>query len=199
MTSRGGLVGSQAPGNHQTRLYLPLEASVCDRQVSTESIARSCIWTPFLKMSEWQNGLCGCFNNCHVCICTYFLPCYVHGKNAEAVGESCGLCTLGFFVPLANLYFLTKIRGKVRESKGIEGGVVGDCFMSLCCTFCTLAQEAQEVNSLGGAMAQEIEREWGRGSDPWRCLQRSTIPQISGTIDWHANGQWSRDISFGWI
>ncbi len=52
-------------------------------------------------------------------IITYFCPCYIIGKNAEAVGDSCCLCGLAHFVQGINLYTRTHIRGKIREQKGI--------------------------------------------------------------------------------
>lgn len=71
-------------------------------------------------MGEWQNGLFGCFSNCGVCIITYFLPCITAGQNAEKVGESC--CLYGFLSILGpiGIYTRAKIRGKVREQKGID-------------------------------------------------------------------------------
>jgi Cys-rich protein (TIGR01571 family) len=109
--------------------------------------------------NQWQHGLFGCFDNCTVCILSYLAPCYVQGKNAEAVGENCLLCGLVFFVPLANLWFGATIRQKVRESKGIEGGLVGDLLAFWCCTCCAVAQSAQEVGSVGGGMALDMERQ----------------------------------------
>jgi Cys-rich protein (TIGR01571 family) len=53
-------------------------------------------------------------------IITYFCPCYTFGKNAEAVGDSCCLCGLSYFIAPINLYTRTHIRGKVRDQKGIE-------------------------------------------------------------------------------
>ena len=53
-------------------------------------------------------------------IIAYFCPCYVFGKNAEAVGDSCLLCALSQFVPLLDIYARTSVRGKIREQKGIE-------------------------------------------------------------------------------
>ena len=93
---------------------------------------------------EWSNGIFGCFNDCSTCelaepffvvvlgmcsyppplftvgIIAYFCPCYVFGKNAEAVGDSCVLCALSQFVPGLNLWTRISIRGKIREQKGIE-------------------------------------------------------------------------------
>lgn len=105
-------------------------------------------------MGEWQHGLFGCFDNFGVCIVTYFLPCYTAGKNAEAVGESCLLCGLVLFVPIADIIFPATIRQKIRDQKGIEGSFLGDLLAHFCCMCCALAQSAQEVNSFG-SMALE--------------------------------------------
>ncbi len=96
-------------------------------------------------MGEWQNGICGCFNNCGMCIFTYFIPCYTFGKTAEAVGDGCCLCGICLLVPLVNLFAICNVRGKVRENKGIDGGAVGDFFATFCCPFCVVIQIAQEM------------------------------------------------------
>ena len=100
--------------------------------------------------NQWSNGLCGCFNNFGVCIVTYFVPCYTAGKNAESVGENCLMCGLIQFVPLLNIYFRATVRGKIREQKGVEGGLVGDLLIHLCLPCCGLIQEAQEMQAVGG-------------------------------------------------
>lgn len=107
--------------------------------------------------AEWSNGLCGCFNNCTLCIVTYFVPCYIQGKNAEAVGEDCLLCGLVTFVPIANIICGAKIRSKIRESKGIDGSFVGDIGAHFCCILCAIVQEQSEVKntSFTQAMARE--------------------------------------------
>ncbi len=99
-----------------------------------------------LKMGDWSNGLCGCFNNIGMCIFTYVVPCYTHGKIAEAVGDDCLLCGLVLLVPLLNIYALITTRGKVRESKGIDGSLISDLFFICCCGFCAIMQEAQEMS-----------------------------------------------------
>jgi len=65
------------------------------------------------EMGEFQHGLFGCFDNCGVCIITYFVPCYTQGRIAEKVGEDCLMCGLIQLVPIANWYFGAVIRGKV--------------------------------------------------------------------------------------
>ncbi|PAA46916.1 hypothetical protein BOX15_Mlig033169g1 [Macrostomum lignano] len=106
---------------------------------------------------EFQNGLCGCFNDCGLCVITYFVPCYTFGKNAEAVGQSCVLCGLGMFFGFA-ICLGPFIRGKIREKQGIDGSCCGDVLTWWFCSFCALMQEAQEVKGLSPSGAA-IERE----------------------------------------
>lgn len=72
---------------------------------------------PFVKFVTWLSislfsAVAG--------IIAYFCPCYVFGKNAEAVGDSCLLCALSQFVPILDLWARVSVRGKIREQKGIE-------------------------------------------------------------------------------
>lgn len=108
-------------------------------------------------MTQFQHGLFGCFDNCTVCIITYFCPCYTQGKISEKVGESCILHAILFLVPIANLICATIIRGKVRENRGIDGSVVSDCLAIWCCAPCALCQEANEVDALNMAMSMARE------------------------------------------
>ncbi|KAJ8041664.1 Protein PLANT CADMIUM RESISTANCE 2 [Holothuria leucospilota] len=97
-------------------------------------------------MGEFQNGICGCLGNIGMCIFTYFIPCYTQGKLAESVGDDCLLCGVALLIPLVNIYARVSTRGKVRDNKGIEGGVIGDLICVLCCPLCALMQEAQEMS-----------------------------------------------------
>uniref|UniRef100_A0A0B7B195 Uncharacterized protein n=1 Tax=Arion vulgaris TaxID=1028688 RepID=A0A0B7B195_9EUPU len=101
-------------------------------------------------MTEFQHGICGCFDNIGLCLITYLVPCYTFGKNAEAVGDSCLLCGLAYFVPFLDIVALITVRRKIRESRNIEGSCISDFFTILCCHLCALVQEAQEVQSPGG-------------------------------------------------
>lgn len=107
--------------------------------------------------ADWQHGLCGCFDNFGLCIISYFLPCYQFGKNAEAMGESCLTCGLAYIIPIANIIAALKIRGKIREQKGIAGSTINDLVLICCCPLCVLVQEAQEVQGAPGqiSMARE--------------------------------------------
>merc|ERR1711993_194893 len=55
---------------------------------------------------------CGCFTDIKVCICVWFIPCYVHGKTAEAMGKSCLLHTVCVLIPILDIYDLTCIRSE---------------------------------------------------------------------------------------
>ncbi|XP_038051518.1 protein PLANT CADMIUM RESISTANCE 3-like [Patiria miniata] len=110
-------------------------------------------------MGEWQQGLFGCFSNVGLCCITWFVPCYVHGKNAEAVGDDCLLCGLSIFVPFLNWYTLFVVRGKIREQRGIEGDQTNDILVTFCCTPCALVQEGAEMrNSTGLGIGQSMAR-----------------------------------------
>ncbi len=74
---------------------------------------------------------------------TYFCPCYTAGKTAEAMGENCVLHAIACYLPLVGMICRSKIRSKIRESKGIEGSGCGDCLSVTFCSLCTLVQEAR--------------------------------------------------------
>ncbi|CAD5111834.1 DgyrCDS1102 [Dimorphilus gyrociliatus] len=109
-------------------------------------------------MGEFQHGLFGCFDNCGICIITYFVPCLTAGKNAEAVGESCILYGCLSILGPIGIWSRAKIRGQIRDSKGIEGSFINDCVMHWFCAICSLVQEAQEVEG-GSAQAESMARE----------------------------------------
>ncbi|ESO88013.1 hypothetical protein LOTGIDRAFT_234788 [Lottia gigantea] len=109
-------------------------------------------------MAEFQQSLFGCFSNCTLCLVTYFVPCYTAGKNAEAVGESCVLYGFLSLLGCIGIYTRAKIRGKIRETKGIEGSFGHDCVISWFCGLCALIQESAEVGGTCGE-AQAMVRE----------------------------------------
>ena len=113
-------------------------------------------------MSQWQNGICGCFGDITTCrpilklvlgysfslslsigLLSFILPCVQFGRNAEAVGENCLMYGLSQLVPLLDIYCRTMVRGKIRDQKGIEGTCFNDLLCHLCCAACALAQEGQ--------------------------------------------------------
>ena len=76
-------------------------------------------------------------------IVTWFFPCYTAGRNAEAVGESCFLHCLAFYIPFARNGTLASVRGKIRRMKGIAGSSTDDWLNVMFCTRCSLVQEAR--------------------------------------------------------
>ena len=105
--------------------------------------------------AEWGNGLFGCFNDCGICIMTYFCTCYTFGKNAEAVGESCFLCCLCYGCHPFDLAAKVAVRTKIRVQKGIAGTIAGDIVYHVFCSACAICQEAQELKTGGASMARE--------------------------------------------
>ncbi|KAL3854854.1 hypothetical protein ACJMK2_014093 [Sinanodonta woodiana] len=70
------------------------------------------------------------------------------------MGEgSCLICGLVYFIPILDIITMLTIRGKIREQKGIQGSTINDCLTIICCHFCALVQEAQEVHGFPRAMA----------------------------------------------
>lgn len=49
----------------------------------------------------------------------YIAPCYVAGTNAEAVGESCILHMVLYFVPVVDFICQALVRKKIRERQNI--------------------------------------------------------------------------------
>merc|ERR1711894_177529 len=95
-------------------------------------------------MSSFKNQIWECYLNIPACLFTYCCPCYVYGKVAEAVGESCVVNGCCLMTP-CRICFTPQIRGKVREKYGIEGDSKMDCIMHCCCPFCAIVQEANEL------------------------------------------------------
>jgi len=110
-------------------------------------------------MAEWQNGLCGCFNDLGICLVSYFIPCYQFGKNAEALGHSCFLCGFASLLGLPLVICGAIHRKELREQKGIDGSFVGDLAAYFCCPLCAMVQMGAEIKA-GTPAVQSMAREW---------------------------------------
>lgn len=69
-------------------------------------------------------------------VLAFFIPCYVQGKNAEAVGENCLHHGLAGLVPILGEYCHAVIRGKIREQKNIEASFSGYVTLLVCVCAC---------------------------------------------------------------
>merc|ERR1712150_35307 len=95
-------------------------------------------------LGDWNNGLCGCFNNLGNCCCGCWCgPCQM-GQNGERLDEGYWLCCLAtWIVPCIPIFML---RQKIRERYGIEGSDLGDVAVSVCCGCCASVQIANELD-----------------------------------------------------
>nr|XP_022305818.1 protein PLANT CADMIUM RESISTANCE 3-like isoform X2 [Crassostrea virginica] len=109
-------------------------------------------------MGEFKYGFCGCFNNTHLCIVTWFLPCVTAGRNSEIMGDNCLVCgALYCIASPIGVYYQALNRQKIREQRSIEGSFGGDCLVHLFCPLCALVQDAQEIQP--AAQAESMARE----------------------------------------
>ena len=70
------------------------------------------------SMGEWQHGLCGCFDNCGLCILSFWCNCVVVGQIGEKMGENCVVFALlgALFPPIPHIV----LRRRIRSQNGIE-------------------------------------------------------------------------------
>ncbi|XP_077998193.1 cornifelin homolog [Glandiceps talaboti] len=99
---------------------------------------------------NWSTGLCGCFNNCGLCLLGYFCPCILAGQNASSVGDSCLLHGICFFFcwPWVHVFLGGSTRGQIRANNNIVGSAAEDYVLHWCCTCCALIQEAAEIKAV---------------------------------------------------
>ena len=106
-------------------------------------------------MASFSTDFFGCYDNYGLCITSFFLPCYTVGRTAEAVGENCFVCGLGYLC--GGCIVGAIIRQKVRQQKGIKGDLVKDILNHFFCPLCAIVQDNQEV--IGNPLTeQSIER-----------------------------------------
>ena len=104
-------------------------------------------WEP----SDWEHGLCGCFDDIPTCLASCICPCYQYGQNNEQLLQtSCtGPCISYFCLMYCGLQccISAPFRGALRSKFNIQGDSTCDCFVSWCCACCSLAQSAREIDS----------------------------------------------------
>nr|XP_057909111.1 cornifelin homolog [Doryrhamphus excisus] len=87
-------------------------------------------------VSDWSTNVCGCCDDCGICLCGTFVPCILGCKVAQDNGENCCLP----FLPGALIALRTSMRSKYR----IEGSVCCDWMVMACVPQCGLCQMARE-------------------------------------------------------
>lgn len=83
-----------------------------------------------------------------LCVESFFCGPCVFGRNAEALGHDRRQYACGVNVPYLGLHLRTKIRGQIRERRGIEGSAFDDFMAIWCCGLRALIQETLEVRSM---------------------------------------------------
>lgn len=86
--------------------------------------------------------MCGCFDDCGICLCVTFCAQFYACSLSSDMGEGCCLpvcCGIGA---------MTNLRVKLRTQENIEGSIACDnCAMNCCfpCALCQLGREWQIV------------------------------------------------------
>jgi len=115
--------------------------------------------TNMAENQEWKHGLFGCFNNCGVCLCSFFCPCIQFGRNVRTLGhgEFCSSC-VGFAccMPCSCLWPHGPARTRIRQAYKLEEVCINDCVATCCCKPCSLAQEANEIETRGVPQTQTM-------------------------------------------
>ena len=106
------------------------------------------VWEPALwGAGEWQNPLCGCFDDTDACLDSFFCPCFQLARQYDAVETNRRdnvnplICCVTFFGAksgmdcAANLY----IRRRILKRFGIAEELYESMAIALCCSCCSLA------------------------------------------------------------
>jgi len=93
--------------------------------------------------NDWSYGTFGCLGDCRICIFSFCLPCVQVGRNAEYFGEDCltaacmNLCCMFPYEIIS--------RNRLRHLRNIKGSMTMDIMCLMCCPWCSLAQDAREI------------------------------------------------------
>ncbi|CAF1020084.1 unnamed protein product [Adineta steineri] len=102
----------------------------------------------------WKSGIFDCFQDINLCLLGWCCGCYLHGQNAEKLGDDkkinacvkyaclsmCGLCCL----------IHKPRRQKIRTNYNLEEKP-SDLLATCCCSACANCQEAKELNAHGAS------------------------------------------------
>ena len=101
----------------------------------------------------WEQGVFRCFDNPQICCLALFCPCYIAGKKAEALGESCLVCGAMSLLEPCRFASAVALRMRLRERRNILGNLTSDMKCIYCCGPCALSQEYVEIQAMQKAEA----------------------------------------------
>ena len=110
-------------------------------------------------MSDWKEGLFGCFSNIKVCLITWLCPIATVGAIAENLGEDTFVCgALKMCIPIYNCIYFRGLRVKAAKNNGIAEESCGSFLLKMwCCGACMVCQTGNEVGAWN--MAEEMEKQ----------------------------------------
>ncbi|KAL3521253.1 hypothetical protein ACH5RR_019402 [Cinchona calisaya] len=111
--------------------------------------------SPGLNGSEWQADLFDCCSEPCLSMKTCIYPCRIFSRIANLVSKGKitseealnNLMAYSFFC--ACCFYTCRVRGKLRQLFGIEGGLCDDCLTHLMCCCCAMVQEWRELELRG--------------------------------------------------
>ncbi|KAK4474680.1 hypothetical protein MN116_001810 [Schistosoma mekongi] len=88
---------------------------------------------------EWNDGLCGCGNDIHTCLCVFFCYscqiCLMYRDYGEC-------CCAPLIVPASEFVLGTQHRARQR----IKGGIASDCCQWIWCSSCYVCRLRRDMN-----------------------------------------------------
>ncbi|KAK7106187.1 placenta-specific gene 8 protein-like [Littorina saxatilis] len=126
----------QYPIPQQPILQQPTQQQHSSNQNTVVVNQQSADTTPTQR--AWTQSLCGCFDDCEICVCVTFCGPCAACQLAQHMGE---FVCLACCVP----NWMTAARTKVRMQRKIQGSICDDCCVTTCCSFCAMCQLWREV------------------------------------------------------
>ena len=137
MVGNQGMVGGPGPmmvGGHMMPGTIAVQINTCP---------------PAWEAGLFQNQLCGCLDDFPTCMMSWCCPCIQYGQNYEEINrEGCFIQGLLFcLLRGVGLHCLIHmgLRKEIRSKFNIIGDDCNDCLLTWCCSCCTLAQDAREI------------------------------------------------------
>ncbi|CAF1252769.1 unnamed protein product [Rotaria sordida] len=102
--------------------------------------------------NDWNESLCGCFDDYSSCCYGFFCTPCLFGSNAKKINDhNCFfMCCLYSILTSCYLCWIPHLfqRQLLREKYNLkENPSCGDCLTTLCCGPCAICQEAREIKS----------------------------------------------------